>query len=110
MLPYLTANHIIFLKNEIGTLWCGRGSAAKRANDLGIYTETDKCCREHDQCNESMVTSITDILAVEYNLIRITLSKTLTYYNLPLRMGNLVNMEFATIQISRGETIFFINT
>jgi secretory phospholipase A2 len=37
-----------------GTKWCGAGSAARSTEDLGLYVETDKCCRDHDTCPENM--------------------------------------------------------
>lgn len=33
-----------------GTQWCGSGARAEYAADLGTSSETDSCCREHDQC------------------------------------------------------------
>ncbi|XP_021946095.1 uncharacterized protein LOC110844249 [Folsomia candida] len=38
-----------------GTKWCGRGDIARSSDDIGIYAETDKCCREHDHCPENIV-------------------------------------------------------
>uniref|UniRef100_T1JK18 Phospholipase A2 n=1 Tax=Strigamia maritima TaxID=126957 RepID=T1JK18_STRMM len=37
-----------------GTKWCGPGSRAANFSDLGDESETDKCCREHDHCPESI--------------------------------------------------------
>ncbi|XP_055374843.1 phospholipase A2 phaiodactylipin [Condylostylus longicornis] len=37
-----------------GTKWCGPGNMANDYNDLGRYTEEDKCCREHDLCPETL--------------------------------------------------------
>ncbi|XP_020818851.1 protein PROCA1 isoform X1 [Phascolarctos cinereus] len=33
-----------------GTLWCGAGNNAESYEQLGEYEETDRCCRDHDQC------------------------------------------------------------
>ncbi|XP_069380142.1 uncharacterized protein [Paralichthys olivaceus] len=34
-----------------GTLWCGRGSEAVRYEELGMFENADRCCREHDHCS-----------------------------------------------------------
>uniref|UniRef100_A0A3Q3LGA1 phospholipase A2 n=1 Tax=Mastacembelus armatus TaxID=205130 RepID=A0A3Q3LGA1_9TELE len=33
-----------------GTLWCGKGSEAVRYEQLGMFENADRCCREHDHC------------------------------------------------------------
>lgn len=37
-----------------GTLWCGSGNKAPSHENLGVFSETDKCCREHDQCKHTI--------------------------------------------------------
>lgn len=34
-----------------GTRWCGPGNTASDYNELGQHKETDKCCRDHDHCD-----------------------------------------------------------
>uniref|UniRef100_A0A182FKB8 Phospholipase A2 n=1 Tax=Anopheles albimanus TaxID=7167 RepID=A0A182FKB8_ANOAL len=34
-----------------GTKWCGPGNTANDYDDLGSNSEVDKCCREHDHCD-----------------------------------------------------------
>ena len=34
-----------------GTKWCGPGNTADGYDDLGPHEDVDKCCREHDHCD-----------------------------------------------------------
>ncbi|XP_034457221.1 group 3 secretory phospholipase A2 [Hippoglossus hippoglossus] len=38
-----------------GTLWCGSGNKALSFADLGVFSDTDSCCREHDQCKDTIL-------------------------------------------------------
>ncbi|XP_044587668.1 phospholipase A2-like [Cotesia glomerata] len=38
-----------------GTKWCGNGNIAEDQSDLGVFSATDKCCRKHDNCDNSIV-------------------------------------------------------
>lgn len=33
-----------------GTLWCGSGNQARSAHEVGIFRNTDICCKAHDKC------------------------------------------------------------
>lgn len=33
-----------------GTLWCGDGNQAKNHNEVGLFRNTDICCKQHDEC------------------------------------------------------------
>ncbi|XP_039767208.1 group 3 secretory phospholipase A2 [Ornithorhynchus anatinus] len=37
-----------------GTLWCGFGDSAENSSKLGFFQGPDKCCREHDNCAQSI--------------------------------------------------------
>ncbi|XP_047469202.1 phospholipase A2-like [Penaeus chinensis] len=38
-----------------GTKWCGAGARAESDDDLGRSLETDRCCRAHDRCPDSII-------------------------------------------------------
>uniref|UniRef100_A0A2C9K7U3 Phospholipase A2-like central domain-containing protein n=1 Tax=Biomphalaria glabrata TaxID=6526 RepID=A0A2C9K7U3_BIOGL len=46
-----------------GTKWCGKGDTAKHPLDLGLWSDTDACCREHDGCEYTIMSGVT-----KYNL------------------------------------------
>ncbi|XP_055298521.1 uncharacterized protein LOC129566515 isoform X3 [Sitodiplosis mosellana] len=33
-----------------GTLWCGDGNQARNQNEIGLFRNTDICCKQHDEC------------------------------------------------------------
>ncbi|XP_060528399.1 uncharacterized protein LOC132703264 [Cylas formicarius] len=33
-----------------GTKWCGKGNVAESQNDLGAFSGSDNCCKDHDNC------------------------------------------------------------
>lgn len=33
-----------------GTLYCGAGHQAKNNHEIGLFRNTDICCKQHDQC------------------------------------------------------------
>ncbi|XP_036382157.1 group 3 secretory phospholipase A2-like [Megalops cyprinoides] len=37
-----------------GTLWCGTGTKAIDYEEIGMFEKTDKCCREHDHCKNTI--------------------------------------------------------
>ena len=42
-----------------GTLWCGAGNAARTEDEVGVFRSTDKCCRQHDNCPDSIAAGAT---------------------------------------------------
>ncbi|KAF2889210.1 hypothetical protein ILUMI_16963 [Ignelater luminosus] len=37
-----------------GTLFCGQDNIAKSPEQLGLFNDTDSCCRDHDHCEQSI--------------------------------------------------------
>ncbi|CAG2055071.1 unnamed protein product [Timema podura] len=34
------------------TRWCGAGNVARNNKDIGLFTDTDNCCKNHDSCDD----------------------------------------------------------
>ncbi|XP_045923786.1 group 3 secretory phospholipase A2 [Micropterus dolomieu] len=51
-----------------GTLWCGSGNKAPSYADLGVFKETDSCCREHDQCKHTILSFHSDFGVFNSNI------------------------------------------
>ncbi|MBN3296083.1 PA2G3 phospholipase, partial [Amia calva] len=55
-----------------GTLWCGTGSTAANYADLGVFEQTDNCCREHDHCKATMTAFQFKYGAFNHNLFTVS--------------------------------------
>ncbi|XP_034048280.1 group 3 secretory phospholipase A2-like [Thalassophryne amazonica] len=55
-----------------GTLWCGDGHKAPSYSDLGFFSETDICCREHDLCEHNIPSFHSDFGLFNTNLFTIS--------------------------------------
>ncbi|XP_044740666.1 uncharacterized protein LOC123301821 [Chrysoperla carnea] len=42
-----------------GTKWCGGGNISKSDHDLGLFADTDVCCRDHDMCPNNIASGTT---------------------------------------------------
>ncbi|KAM4719803.1 group 3 secretory phospholipase A2 [Anableps anableps] len=51
-----------------GTLWCGSGNKAPSYADLGVFSDTDSCCREHDQCKHTILSFQSDFGVFNSNI------------------------------------------
>ncbi|XP_068609406.1 group 3 secretory phospholipase A2 [Brachionichthys hirsutus] len=51
-----------------GTLWCGSGDKAPSNEDLGVFTDTDSCCREHDHCKHTILSFRSDFGVFNSNI------------------------------------------
>ncbi|KAF7648631.1 hypothetical protein LDENG_00153630 [Lucifuga dentata] len=51
-----------------GTLWCGSGNKAPSYEDLGVFADTDSCCREHDQCKDTILSFQSDFGVFNSNI------------------------------------------
>ncbi|XP_042182280.1 group 3 secretory phospholipase A2 [Oncorhynchus tshawytscha] len=55
-----------------GTLWCGSGNKAETYDDLGVFAETDSCCREHDQCQDTILSFETNYGVFNTNIFTLS--------------------------------------
>nr|XP_029503365.1 group 3 secretory phospholipase A2-like [Oncorhynchus nerka] len=55
-----------------GTLWCGSGNKAAAYDDLGVFAETDSCCREHDQCQDTILSFQTNYGVFNTNIFTLS--------------------------------------
>uniref|UniRef100_A0A4W5R4E0 phospholipase A2 n=2 Tax=Hucho hucho TaxID=62062 RepID=A0A4W5R4E0_9TELE len=55
-----------------GTLWCGSGNKAATYDDLGVFAETDSCCREHDQCQDTILSFETNYGVFNKNIFTLS--------------------------------------
>ncbi|CAB1352209.1 unnamed protein product [Coregonus sp. 'balchen'] len=55
-----------------GTLWCGSGNKAATYEDLGVFAETDSCCREHDQCQDTILSFETNYGVFNKNIFTLS--------------------------------------
>ncbi|CDQ98408.1 unnamed protein product, partial [Oncorhynchus mykiss] len=55
-----------------GTLWCGSGNKAATYDDLGVFAETDSCCREHDQCQDTILSFETNYGVFNTNIFTLS--------------------------------------
>nr|XP_023996062.1 group 3 secretory phospholipase A2-like [Salvelinus alpinus] len=55
-----------------GTLWCGSGNKAETYDDLGVFAETDSCCREHDQCQDTILSFETNYGVFNKNIFTLS--------------------------------------
>uniref|UniRef100_W5MLJ2 phospholipase A2 n=1 Tax=Lepisosteus oculatus TaxID=7918 RepID=W5MLJ2_LEPOC len=55
-----------------GTLWCGTGTSAATYGDLGVFEETDTCCREHDQCENTISSFQINFGVFNHNLFTVS--------------------------------------
>ncbi|KAK0157686.1 hypothetical protein PV328_011395 [Microctonus aethiopoides] len=37
-----------------GTHWCGDGNVATNESDLGLFNNSDYCCKNHDECSNNL--------------------------------------------------------
>lgn len=38
----------------LGTLFCGQDNIADNSGELGLFSTTDSCCRDHDHCKHGI--------------------------------------------------------
>ncbi|CAG5095193.1 Similar to Phospholipase A2 (Apis dorsata) [Cotesia congregata] len=90
-----------------GTLWCGAGSAADSDEDLGLFQDTDTCCREHDHCPLNLAPGQTFFIGVSLPLYN-DASTTASHCDCEERFYNCLKSSSNLISYKIGKNYFNI--
>ncbi|XP_034944379.1 phospholipase A(2)-like [Chelonus insularis] len=80
-----------------GTLWCGGGNIAVKKDDVGVFSQTDICCREHDSCPYSVEAGKTfGLLKNNGMFARSACSCDLKFYKCLKKVNTIVSVNIGT--------------